>query len=146
MRTQGIKDLYLPKRFAKHVKMFLFCAIFTPLWGLLMNIELSHIFLIGTFSIMLVDIEILRPLSVKFFTFRGIHSRKEITRIYLLRLVLFLITALVVCILTLCVFLIILHWIKGWEFYDLQVFINKIRGVFKVITIALLCSTPLFFL
>lgn len=145
MKTQGIKDLYLPKHIAKHVKMLLACAIFTPLWGLLMNIELDHIFLIGTFSMMLVDIEIISPLSVKFFTFRGIHARKEFTRIYLIRLISFLITTLAVCTLTFCIFLIVLHWIKDWGFSDSQGFINQIKGVLKVIAIALLFSTPLFF-
>jgi len=41
MKTRGIKDLYLPKGIAKHVKFILFCAAFTPIWGLIIKADLT---------------------------------------------------------------------------------------------------------
>ena len=66
MKTRGIKDLYLPQRIAFHVKIILFCAVFAPLWGLFIK-QQGSIFIIGTFSMMIADIEIILFISSRFF-------------------------------------------------------------------------------
>jgi hypothetical protein len=57
MKTE-MKDLYLPKGISLHVKYLLFCAIFTPVWGLIIKQPLNNIFLTGTFSIMFLSMEV----------------------------------------------------------------------------------------
>src|ERR1035437_8756254 len=114
MKTRGIKDLYLPKSISIHVKYLLICAAFTPLWGLFIN-EHSNIFLIGTFSMMLVDLEIIRLLTTRISKLEGkyvkkfedTHSRKEVTLIYVSVFVLFLVTVLIICTLVFVSFLIV---------------------------------------
>jgi sensor histidine kinase YesM len=144
MKTE-MKDLYLPKRISLHVKYLLFCAIFTPIWGLIIKAPLNSIFLTCTFLMMFLDIEILGFLSKKIFKFGGTHTRKEITKIFLTRLVFFLIVTLAVVLLTYILFTIILTLIKGWSFPGLPGMVNSLKYVTKVTAIALLFSTAIFF-
>lgn len=144
MKTRGIKDLYLPKSISIHVKYLLFCAIFTPLWGLFINAELDKFFLLVTFSIMFVTIEIVGFLADKIFIFNA-KTQKEITRIYLIRLLLFYIIALAITTLIFALFVIVLHLIRGYGFPDLFWIINELKGVIKVTAIAYFITTPIFF-
>ena len=152
MKTRGIKDLYLPKRVATHIKIFLICAIFTPLWGLFMN-EHSKEFLIGTFSMMFLDIEILLLLSAKITKisemysrkFEDTHTRREVTLLNLSGMVLFFIVAVAVCTLVFILFLIVSQLIKGSGFPELLQFGDEIKDVIKVTAIAILCTTPVIF-
>jgi sensor histidine kinase YesM len=151
MKTRGIKDLYLPKSISIHVKYLLICAAFTPLWGVFIN-EHSNIFLIGTFSMMLADLEIIRLFTNKMFKiseihtqkFEDTHTRKEVTLTYVSVFVLFLVVVLAICTLVFVLFLIVYHLIEGWGFPNLFRISNEMKGVIKVTSIALLCSTPLF--
>ena len=150
MKTHGIKDLYLPKNIARHVKYLLFCAAFTPVWGLIINAELNKSFLFHTFLIVFVNMEIMAFLATKIFTFRANYARKgitrnKITRIYLTRLVLFFIIALVIANLIFAFFMIISHLTRGYNIPDISWIIDQIAGPFKVTAIALLCCTPIFF-
>jgi len=151
-RSRGIKDFYLPSNIAFHVKIILGCAIFTPLWALYVK-EFSSIFLIGTFCMMLADIEIILLISNRVFKidekrvrdFEEKHTRKEVTLINLLGIVIFLVVALTVITLVFTVFIIVLHVIKGWGFPDIHTIMNEIDGAIKVAAIALICSTPFIF-
>jgi len=151
MKTRGIKDLYLPNSISIHVKYLLICAAFTPLWGVFIN-EHSNIFLIGTFSMMLADLEIIRLFTDKMFKFsekhtqkfEDTHTRKEVTLTYISVFVLFLVVVLAICTLVFVLFLIVYHLIEGWGFPNLFRISNEMKGVIKVTSIALLCSTPLF--
>lgn len=80
MKTRGIKDLYLPKSISIHVKILLFCAIITPLWGLFAKVEFNSIFLIGTFLMALADIEIILFISNRISKFKIDGNQKEVTR------------------------------------------------------------------
>ena len=151
MKTRGIKDLYLPNSISIHVKYLLICAAFTPLWGVFIN-EHSNVFLIGTFSMMLADLEIIRLFTNKMSKFSEIHTqkfedthtRKEVTLTYVSVFVLFLVVVLAICTLVFVLFLIVYHLIEGWGFPNLFRISNEMKGVIKVTSIALLCSTPLF--
>ena len=151
-RTRGIIDFYLPRNIAFHVKIILGCAIFTPLWGLFIK-EQSNIFLIGTFFMMLADIEIILLISNRVFKidekrvrdFEEKHTRKEVTLINLFGIVIFLVIALAVITLVFAAFIIVLHLIKGWGFPDILTIMNEIDGAVKVGAIALVCSTPFIF-
>ena len=143
--------MYLPKSISIHVKYLLICAAFTPLWGVFIN-EHSNIFLIGTFSMMLADLEIIRLFTDKMFKFsekhtqkfEDTHTRKEVTLTYVSVFVLFLVVVLAICTLVFVLFLIVYHLIEGWGFPNLFRISNEMKGVIKVTSIALLCSTPLF--
>lgn len=143
--------MYLPKSISIHVKYLLICAAFTPLWGVFIN-EHSNIFLIGTFSMMLADLEIIRLFTNKMFKiseihtqkFEDTHTRKEVTLTYVSVFVLFLVVVLAICTLVFVLFLIVYHLIEGWGFPNLFRISNEMKGVIKVTSIALLCSTPLF--
>ena len=151
MKTRGIKDLYLPKSISIHAKILLFCAIVTLLLGLF-KAELNPIFLIGTFSIMFVYIEIILFISNRISKlgkkynrkFEDNYNQKEVTLVNLFGIVIFLVIALLVFTLVFALFLIVLHWIKGWGFPDLLGIMNE-KSVIKVAAIALLCSTPFVF-
>jgi len=153
MRTRGINDLYLPKNIALHVKIILFCAIFTPLWGLFIKAELNSIFLIGTFLMMLVNIEIIWLIQVKitksgekrYREFEDNHSQKTITILNLVVLALFLIIAFIIIILTFVVFFVVLYKIKGWAFPGMAGIINEIKGAAGVAAIGLSLSIPIAF-
>ncbi len=69
MKSRGIKDLYLPKGVARHVKFMLFCALFAPIWGLIIDVEINWQYLLPTFLIMFIDMEVIYSLSKKIFTF-----------------------------------------------------------------------------
>jgi len=152
MKTRGIKDFYLPANVAFHVKIILGCAIFTPIWGLFVK-ELSYVFLIGTFCMMLADIEIILLISNRVFKidekrvrdFEEKHTLKEVTLINLVGMVIFLVVALAVITLVFAVFIIALHLIEGWGFPDMHTIMSEINGAIKVAAIALLCSTPIMF-
>lgn len=152
MKTRGIKDLYLPESIAFHAKIILFCAISTPLWGIYID-ELSSVFLIGTFTMGLVDMEIILFISKRYFRidekkvrkFEEQHTRKEVTIINLIGIIIFLIIALTIFALVFTLFIIVLHLIKGWGFPDLPLIMSEIGGPVKVASIALFCSTPFIF-
>lgn len=147
MKTNLLKNKYLPKGISVHIIIILFCAVFTPLWGLFIGAELKMDFLISTFLIMMVDIEIMGVLSVRIFRFGENHTRKELTRIYISRLVFFIIAAVIICTLVFILFVVLGHLIKGLGFPDLLEprMIGLIKGVAKITAIALLLSTPIFF-
>lgn len=143
MKTE-MKDLYLPTSISLHVKYLLFCAIFTPIWGLIIKQPLNTIFLTGTFILMFLGIEIIGFLRIKIFKIGSLHSQKEITRKFLTRLALFLFIALVVAALLWVLFIVVLYFIKGWSFPGIEI-LNPLKYVLKVTAIALLFSTPIFF-
>lgn len=150
MKTRGIKDLYLPQKIAFHVKLLLFCAVFTILWGFFIKNEHSSIFLIGTFSIMFFNLEIVYFLLTWFKKLNKKYGQKiietssikKVVWINLLALLIFYIFFIALNTLAFSLFLIILHWIKGWESPDLIRIISENR-VIKVTAIALLFSIPI---
>ncbi len=152
MKTRGLKDLYLPMGIAKHVKILLFCAAFTLLWGLHIG-AFSRGFLIGTFCMMLIDIEIVLYISKKWFRtdekkirkLEETHTLKEVTMINLLGMVLFIVVALFVFTLVFTLFIIVTHLNNGWGFPNIHVITGEIGGAVKVAAIALFCSTPIMF-
>ncbi len=152
MKTRGLKDLYLPKGISKHVKILLFCAAFTPLWGLYIN-EFSSVFLIGNFCMMLFDIEVVLYIAKKWFKtdeekvrkLEETHTLKEVTLINLLGMVLFFIVALLVFTLVFALFIIVTYLSNGWDFPSIQVIIGEIDGAVKAAAIGLFCSTPFMF-
>ena len=150
MKTQGIKDLYLPQRIATHAKIVLFCAIFAPLWGLFIKAAITWSFLVWTFLIVFTSIEIIFSLSKKVFEFKADYTRKgitqkEITRIYLIRLIFFYVIALIVIILVFGLFLIISQLIDGYGFPHLSWIIHELKDSVKVAAIGLLVSLPVLF-
>lgn len=152
MNSRGIEDLYLPRSVAFHVKIILLCAIFTPLWGIYIK-ELSGVFLVGTFSMMLMDIEIIMFISKRYFKideekvrkFEENHTQNEVTLINLIGIVIFLIVALTVIILVFALFIICLYLIKGGGFPNIHMIMSETSGAIKAATIALFCSTPFIF-
>lgn len=152
MKTKGIKDLYLPKRISIHVKIFLFCALFTPLWGLFIN-ELSIIFLIGTFSMMVADIEIILFISKKIFKiddkkireFEDDHSQKTVILVNLLGMLAFIVVSLIVIALVFVLYIIVFHLTKGWGFPDINIIVSETKGTVIVAAIGIFCGTPIMF-
>ena len=150
MKTRGIKDLYLPQRFAFHVKLLLFCAAFTLIWGFFIKNEHSSILLIGTFSVMFFDLEIVYFLLIWFKKLNKKYGQKiletssiqKVVWINLIALLIFYIFFIALNTLGFSLFLIILHWIKGWEFPDLIRNISENR-IIIVTAIALLFSIPI---
>ncbi len=150
MKTRGIKDLYLPQNIAIHVKYLLFCAAFTPIWGLIIKAELSKFFLLNTFLMMFVMMEILAPLAKRIFDFKANSKSKgitpkEITLIYLSRLLLLFIVIMIIAAIVFALFIIAGHIIEGIGFPDLLLVFKQSIGVFKVVGIALIFTTPVFF-
>jgi len=145
MKTRGIKDLYLPQNIARHVKYLLFCAAFTPIWGLIIKVELTKSFLIVTFLMMFVMMEILAPLSTRLFEYKANYTRNGITLIYLTRLLLFFIIIMILAAIVFAFFVIIFNLTKGYGFPDLPLIFKQSVGVFKVVAIALFFTTPMFF-
>lgn len=145
MKTRGIKDLYLPQNKARHVKYLLFCAAFTPLWGLIIKVELTKSFLLATFLMMFIMMEILSPLADRLFEYKAHNTRNGITLIYLARLLLFYIIIMVLASIFFTLFVIIFNLAQGYGFPDLPVVFNESVGVFKVVAIALFFTTPMFF-
>ncbi len=150
MKTLGIKDLYLPQNIAIHVKYLLFCAAFTPIWGLIIKAELSKSFLLSTFLMMFVMMEIMAPLAKRIFEFKANYKRigitqKEITLIYLSRLLLLFILIMIITTMVFALFIIASHIISGYGFPDLLQIFKESIGVFKVVGIALIFTTPVFF-
>lgn len=153
MKTRGLKDLYLPKSIAPHVKLLLFCALFAPIWGMIIKVELTWSFLFSTALVMIVDLELIR-FVIRYFTdlqkkngqkFEETHSIREVTIVYLLAYVLFLVIALLICTLVFILFLLLLNLYKGNGFPDLLALLNNMKGVIKVTSIGLLFSIPIFF-
>lgn len=150
MKTRGIKDLYLPQNIAIHVKYLLFCAAFTPIWGLIIKVELSKTYLFNTFLMMLVMMEILAPLAKKNFEFEAGNTRKgitqkEVTIMYLTRLLLLFIVIMIIAAIVFALFIIAGHIIEGIGFPDLPLVFKQSIGVFKVVGIVLIFTTPVFF-
>jgi hypothetical protein len=150
MKTRGIKDFYLPQNIANHLKYLLFCAAFTPIWGLIIKVELTKTFLIATLLMMFVNMEILVPLSNRIFEFKANYTRKgitqnEITRMYLVRLLLFYIVIMTIATIVFAFFIIFFHITKGLGLPDLPLIFKQSTGVFKVVAIALFFTTPIFF-
>ena len=50
-------------QWTRHIKFLLFCAVFTPIWGLIIGVELTKSYLIATFLMMCIMMEILYPLA-----------------------------------------------------------------------------------
>jgi hypothetical protein len=150
MKTRGITDLYLPQNIARHVKYLLFCAAFTPIWGVIIKVELTKTFLTATFLMMFLMIEILTPLSNMIFEFKSNYTRKgitqkEITLIYLTRLLLLYVVIIILASIVFALFIIAIHLIAGNGFPDLPLIFKQSAGVFKVAAIALFFTTPMFF-
>jgi hypothetical protein len=145
MKTRGIKDLYLPLTIARHVKYLLFCAAFTPIWGLIMKVELAKSFLLPTFLMMFVMMEILSPLANRLFEYKSHNTPNGITQNYLTRLLLFFIFIMILASIIFAIFVIIFNLTQGYGFPDLPLILKKSLGVFKVVAIALFFTTPMFF-
>lgn len=150
MKTRGIQDLYLPEQWARHVKYILFCVVFTPIWGVIIRVELNKSFLVATFLMMFATMEILAPLSRWIFDHKANYERKgitqrEITLIYLVRLVFFYIVILIVVAIVFALFIMGIHILQGWGFPDLPLIFKQSIEVFKIAAIALLFTTPMFF-
>jgi sensor histidine kinase YesM len=151
MKT-GITNLYLPKKIAFHVKIILICVLFTPIWAMYMK-EFSSIFYIGTFSMAIINIELMMFVSNKFFKmdeikiqkFEENHTIKEVTIANIIGILIFLIVALVLITLVFATFIIGLHLVKGWGFPAMQILFKDVAGTMKVVAIALFCSTPFIF-
>ncbi|HYX08323.1 MAG TPA: histidine kinase [Bacteroidales bacterium] len=152
MKTRGIKDLYLPDGIAFHVKIIILCAIFTPIWGLYMN-EFSLVFLIGTFSMTVANVEIILFISRRYFRVDEVkirkleenYSQKTVTLINLIGILVFLMVALAVITLTFSSFIIVLHLLNGWGFPDAHILLSETGDAIKVAAIALLFSVPFIF-
>lgn len=150
MKTHGLKDLYLPKLIARHVKFLLFCAAFTPIWGMIINTELNKDFLFSTFVVMLITIELVYLVSQKILKI-NIRSgkkeitRKDITRMYLIRLVLFYIVSIALTNLIVILYLYFFHLIGGYDIPSLSWFLLTLQNTLKVTAIVFLFSTPIFF-
>jgi len=150
MKTRGIKDLYLPKRIAKHVKFLLFCAVFTPIWGLIINVELTINFLLYTFTIMYIGMEVVYAISQKILKLNLDHTQSKITwrdivRKYLVRLVLFYVASILVLILIAVLFVFITHLMKGDGIPPLSWFPEIALGMLKGAGIGLFFALPIFF-
>jgi hypothetical protein len=150
MKTQGIKDLYLPSKIAKHLKFIIFCAAFTPIWGLIIKAELNKDFLLNTFIIMCVVIEVVYPLSNKILKLNFKSSQKVITwkdiiRKYLFRLVLFYLTAIAIGALVVVSYIFLSHVLQGYDIPPLDWFLNVFLGTLKGTAIGFLFATPIFF-
>ena len=144
MKTRGLKDLYLPRQVAYHVRIILLCAAFTPLWGVIIKARLNPVFLIGTCSMMVADIELVLLVSAKLKQLGSEHSRREVAWMSLIGMVLFLIIAVVINTMVYILFIIVLHLFNGWGFPDLldACMVGQILTVVKVNGIALLLTTP----
>ena len=135
---------------SRHVKYLLFCAAFTPVWGLIFKVELNKTFLVPTFLMMFVMIELLGPLSNKIFEYKANYARqgitqKEITLIYLARLLLVFIAIMVIATIVFALFVVFSHIIRGFGWPDLPLIFKQSIVVFKVVAIALFFTTPMFF-
>jgi hypothetical protein len=127
MKTPNLKTEIIKGKLNKHIKIILFCAVFTPLWGLVLKLThkpdfaiLNFDFLFGTFFMMVADIEIIMLLSVKIFRLRDNLSRKELTRIFLTRLVLFLFVAVITCLIVFISYIVLMHIAKGYSLSGLM--------------------------
>jgi len=150
MKTRGIRDLYLPRRIARHVKFVLFCAAFTPIWGLIIRAELTKNFLAYTFIIMYVGMEVVYAISRKILKLNLSHTQHDITwrdiiRKYLIRLVMFYIAATLVLTLIAALFVYIIHIIQGDEILFMSWFPKTAIVMFKGAGIGLLFASPIFF-
>jgi hypothetical protein len=150
MKTRGIRDLYMPIRIAKHVKFLLFCAAFTPIWGLIIKAELTKNFLLYTFIIMSIGMEVVYAISRKILKLNFSHTQHEITwkdivRMYLIRLVLFYVAATFVLILIAVLFVYITHSIEGDSIPLMSWVPDTALGMLKGAGIGLLFASPIFF-
>ncbi len=144
MKTRGLQDLFLPPRWAVHARMLLFCALFTPLWGLIIGQRQTLFFLVATFSMMFVEIEILYALSRKLFSFSRNMSRSRLTIEYLARLALFLVLAILTCMLLYTMVYIGVHIFRGIPLVFPEMLPNLL-WVAKLTGLGLLFSVPIFF-
>ncbi len=141
------------KSIALHVKIVLLCALFAPLWNLLMIKELNMEFLLGTFFITWADIEIL--LFLQFYINRlaekwykksdVIHSQRKITLANLAVLAIFLTVAMAIITLSMMLFFVVLYKIKGWDYPGFFRILNEIKGAVGVAAIGLSLSIPIVF-
>lgn len=150
MKTRGIQDFYLPEYLARHVKYFLFCVVFTPIWGVIIKAELSAFFLTATFLMMFIIMEILAPVSRWMFDNKTHYTRKgitqrEITLSYLARLLFFYLITLIVVAVVFALVISGIHIVRGWELPDLPLIFKPSVEVFKTAMVALFFTTPLFF-
>lgn len=151
MKTRGLKDLYLPQKLAFQVKLLLFCTVFSFVWSYFIAGKFDNLFIIGTFSIMVFDLEIIFLLlnwgkkRYKKFAAKniGTSSIKKVVWFNLISLTAFYFFIIALNTLGLFLFLTIIHWGNDSEFSNV---IRMIRGsgAIKVTAIALLFSIPIF--
>lgn len=145
MKPNQSKESHLPNKWAIHIKFLLFCAVFTPIWGLIIGVELTKSYLIATFLMMCIMMEILYPLSKKLFEFKGPYTQKDITVKYLSRLLLFFLLIMILSVILFVMFAVSFNLAGGFGFPDLLALFYQSAGVFKTVAIALFFTTPMFF-
>jgi len=150
MKTRGFKDLYLPKRIAKHIKFLLFCVVVTPIWGLIIKAQLNTNFLLSTLIIMYILMEILYFISKKILILNVSSekkdvTRKDVTRIYLFRLALFYIVSVAVATFSVVVYLYFFHLVNGYDIPPLTWFLESIISTLKTAATGFLFMIPVFF-
>lgn len=143
--------MYLPGDLARHVKYFLFCVVFTPIWGIIINVELTRSYLTATCLMMFAIMEIVAPLSRWIFenkapyaVRKGITPR-EITLGYLARLLLFYLIILILVAVAFALFTLGAHILRGWGAPDFSSVFKQSVEVFKTTAAALFFTTPMFF-
>ncbi len=132
-------------QWARHSKFLLFCAVFTPIWGLIIGVELTPSFLIATFMMMFIMMELLFPISRRLFEFKNAYTQKDITVQYLIRLLLFFLLIMMLAVVLFVLFAVSFNLAGGYGFPDLPALFYQSAGVFKTVAIALFFTTPMFF-
>ncbi len=145
MNSMESKATFLSPKWVRHLKFFLFCALFTPLWGLIIGVELTSSFLLATFVMMSIMMELLFPISRKLFELKGAYTRKDITVQYLIRLLLFFLLIMILAVILFVLFAVSFNLAGGYGFPDLHALFYQSAGVFKTVAIALFFTTPMFF-
>lgn len=137
----------IPKKLSAQLAIFLFCAVFAPLWGLLIDEELTREYLVGIFLTMVIDIEIVWLLVIKIFKLGDQQSPREVTRVFLTRMGFFLISSIAVCTAIFILYIVAQHLIKGLGLPKLLEprMLKYLTTVVKVTAIGILCSIPFFF-
>ncbi len=150
MKTQGIKGLYLSGKIAKHIKFILSCALFTPIWGMIIKADLNKDFLLNTFIIMCIIIEIVYPLSNKILktnirSLQKVITWKDIIRLYLFRLLVFYLTSIAIGAFVVIGYIFLSHILHGYNIPPLDWFLNVFLYTLKGTAIGFLFATPIFF-
>ncbi len=145
MKPNQSKSKFLPAKWVLHIRFFLFCAAFTPLWGLIIGAELTPSFLLATFVMMFIMMEILFPISRRLFELKGVYTRKDITVQYLVRLLLFFFLIMIMAVILYVLFAVSFNLAGGYGFPDLPALFYQSAYVFRTVAIALFFTTPMFF-